>query len=372
MATKRDYYEVLGVSKSASDAEIKKAYRSLAKKYHPDVNKEEGAAEKFKEVQEAYDVLSDPQKKATYDQFGHAGMDGAGFGQGGFSGFGGSGFEDIFSSFFGGGMGGATRRTNNGPQKGQDRFMQMRISFMDAIFGKTEEITIDVEETCSECLGSGAKSKSDIGVCPTCHGTGQVVTQQRTPFGVFQTQTVCPDCQGTGKVIKNVCPKCKGKGYEKKRVKVEVKIPAGIQTGQQLRISGKGERGYNGGPNGDLYIEIMVSKHEYFIRDGRDISIFIPISTLDATLGCTIDVPTVYGEVELKIPAGTQHGQKFRLRGKGVKNPRTGQDGDQYVIVELQVPKSLSREETELYEKLRKIEKKQKKSVFEKFKEAFK
>ena len=371
---KRDYYEVLGISKSATEQEIKKAYRSLAKKYHPDVNKEPDAADKFKEVQEAYDVLSDAQKKATYDQFGHAGMDGAaGFGGADFSGFG--GFEDIFGSFFGGmgGMGGSGyRRQNTGPQKGQDRFMQMRIDFMDAIFGKSEEITIDVEETCSECLGSGAKTKSDVQVCPTCNGTGHVLSQQRTAFGVFQTQSVCPNCRGTGKIIKTPCPKCKGKGFEKKRIKVEVKIPAGIQTGQQLRISGKGERGVNGGPNGDLYIEILVNRHEYFIRDGKDISIYVPLSALDATLGCTIDVPTVYGDVELRIPAGTQHAQKFRLRGKGVKNARTGQDGDQYVIVELQIPKSLSKEETELYEKLRKIEKKQKKSVFERFKEAFK
>lgn len=374
MATQRDYYEVLGLQKGATDAEIKKAYRSLAKKYHPDINKAPDAAEKFKEVQEAYDVLNDPQKKAAYDQFGFAGMDGAGnagFG-GGFGGFG--GFDDIFSSFFGGGMGGSTSRRSNQPQKGQDRFMSMTIDFMDAIFGKTEVITLDMEETCSECLGSGAKSKDDIQVCPTCHGSGQVISQQRTPFGVFQSQSVCPDCHGSGKKIKTPCPKCKGKGYEKKRIKVEVRIPAGIQTGQQLRISGKGERGYNGGPNGDLYIEIRVRQHEYFIRDGKNISIYVPISSLDATLGCTIEVPTVYGDVELKIPAGTQHATKFRLRGKGVKSTagHGGTDGDQYVIVEIQIPKSLSREETEYYEKLRKLEKKQKKSVFDKFKEAFK
>ena len=369
MATQRDYYEILELSKGASEAEIKKAYRKLAKKFHPDVSKEKDAADKFKEVQEAYDVLSDPQKKSSYDQFGHAGMDGANFG-GGFSGFGASGFDDIFSSFFGG-MGGSTaRRNNTAPHQGENRFMQMRVSFMDAIYGKTEDITLDVDEQCTECLGSGAKSKSDIEVCPTCKGSGRVLSQQRTPFGVFQSESVCPTCRGSGKHIKTVCPKCHGNGYERKRITVEVKIPAGIQTGQQLRVSGKGERGTNGGPNGDLYIEILVTKHEHFIRDGKDISIYVPISALDATLGCKIDVPTVYGEVELKIPSGTQHNQKFRLRGKGVKSDRT--NGDQYVIVEIKIPKSISKDEQEMYQKLKEIEKTQKKSVFDRFKEAFK
>jgi len=364
----RDYYEVLGLTKDASDDEIKKAYRKLAKKYHPDVSKEKDAEAKFKEVQEAYSILSDPQQKASYDQFGHGGMNGAGFD--GFSGFGGSGFEDIFSSFFGGGMGGS-RRSSTGPRQGEHRFMQLRVSFMDAIFGKAEEITIDVDEQCNECLGSGAQSKSDIESCSTCNGRGRVMTQQRTPLGIFQSESVCPNCRGTGKHIKKVCPKCKGNGYERKRIKVEVKIPAGILTGQQLRIPNKGERGTNGGPNGDLYIEILVTKHEHFIRDGKDISIYIPISALDATLGCNIDVPTVYGEVELKIPSGTQHHQKFRLRGKGVKSER-GNAGDQYVIIEIQIPKSVSKEELDLYSKLRDMEKKQKKSVFDRFKEAFK
>ena len=215
MSEKRDYYEVLGISKGASDDEIKRAYRKMAKKYHPDINKEPGAEEKFKEVNEAYEVLSDPQKKATYDQFGHAGMDGmnGGFGGGGFSG----GFDDlnhIFGSFFGGGFGGGgSARRSNGPMKGQDRYMQMKISFEDAIFGKTETIAIDVDEQCSQCMGSGAHSKDDISVCPTCHGSGTVVTQQRTPFGVFQSQSPCPDCHGTGKKIRKKCSKCGGKGY---------------------------------------------------------------------------------------------------------------------------------------------------------------
>ena len=355
MADKRDYYEALGIGKEASDAEIKKAYRKLAKKYHTDVNKEADAEAKFKEVNEAYEVLSDPQKKATYDQYGHAGLDGAaGFGGGGFSGFG----------------GGAGRR-NDGPRKGNDRFMQMRVDFMDSIFGKTETVTIDYDEVCDECLGSGAKNKKDIQTCPKCNGTGHVMTQQRTSFGVFQSQSVCPDCGGTGKKILNKCPKCNGQGYEHKRSKIEVKIPAGISSGQQVRIPNKGERGINGGPNGDLYIEIIVTPHKQFVRHGNDIYVQVPISAIDATLGCEIDVPTVYGDVSLTIPAGTQHGQKFRMREKGVKpvNGR-GVQGNQIVEVAIEIPTRLSREEKELYEKLR--SKKSSESVFDKFKKAFK
>lgn len=375
MANKRDYYEVLGLQKGASDAEIKKAYRTLAKKYHPDMNKEADAEARFKEINEAYEVLSDPQKKASYDQFGHAGMEGAGFG-----GAGGAGFDDlndIFGSFFGGGFGGfgggQGQARRNGPRKGQDRFMQMKVEFMDAIFGKTETINLGVDEQCSECLGTGAHSKNDITVCPTCGGSGTVVTQQRTPFGVFQSQSVCPTCNGTGKTIKRKCSKCGGKGYEHKRVSVDVKIPAGIQSGQQLRVQGKGERGENGGPNGDLFIEVLVKKHDYFVRDGKNISISVPISSVDATLGCTVDVPTVYGDVELTIPAGTQGGTKFRLKDKGVKDMRGGSTGDQYVEVQVEVNKKLSKEEKELYKKLQDLQKKSgKETVFEKFKKAFK
>lgn len=367
---KRDYYEVLGVAKDASDQDIKKAYRKMAKKYHPDVNSDSKAEENFKEVNEAYEVLSDSQKRATYDQFGHAGMDGAqGFGGGqGFSDFG--GFEDIFGSFFGGGFGGGSRsRAQTGPQRGNDRFMQMRVDFMDAIFGKSEEVSIEVDETCSECLGSGAKSKDDIKTCETCHGSGRVVTQQRTMLGVMQTETVCPTCHGSGKTIKNKCPKCHGKGYEHKRVKLDIKIPAGIQSGQQIRISGKGERGENGGPNGDLYIEILIAPHKFFIRDGSDIRIHVPISSVDATLGTELDIPTVYGDVSLKVPAGTQNGTKFRLKGKGVKSTR-GHQGDQYVEVKIEIPKKLSKQEKELYTKLQKAGKSE--SPFEKFKKSFK
>jgi len=375
---KRDYYEVLGVAKGASEDEIKKSYRTLVKKYHPDVNKAPDAADKFKEVQEAYEVLSDPQKRATYDQFGFAGMDGSaqgGFGGGNpFEGFsGGGGFDDlndIFSSFFGGGSSGRRQASNN-PRQGEDRFMQMRVSFMDAIFGKQQTIDLDVDETCPDCMGSGARSHDDIRVCPTCHGTGQVVTQTRTPIGVIQRQSVCPSCHGTGKTVAHACARCGGKGYVSKHVEVDVKVPAGIQSGQQLRIPGKGERGANGGPHGDLYIEIVVSDHPYFVRQGSDIRITVPISALDATMGTSIDVPTVYGDVELKVPAGTQPNTQFRLRGKGVKDPRTGLMGDQYVQVEVQIPKTVTKDEKRYYELLQQMATTKRKSVFQRFKDDF-
>ncbi|NLC96096.1 MAG: molecular chaperone DnaJ [Erysipelotrichaceae bacterium] len=376
MAEKRDYYDVLGVSKGASEQEIKKAYRSLAKKYHPDVSKEKDAEAKFKEINEAYEVLSDTQKRATYDQFGHEGMDGSGFG--GFQSGSYDDLNDIFSSFFGGGFsqsgfggfGSSSRST--GPMKGQDRYMSMNISFMDAIFGKTETINLRVDEQCSHCKGSGAETPNDIETCPTCNGSGTVISQQRTAFGVFQTQGVCPDCNGTGKKIKNKCKVCGGKGYNNEKVSVDVKIPAGVSSGQQLRVAGKGERGSNGGPNGDLYIEVIVGKHEKFIREGKNIYIKIPISVIDATLGTTIDVPTVYGDVELKIPAGIQPNTQLRMKEKGVPDLRGGLKGDQIVEVELVVNKKLSKEEKELFQKLSNIEKKRKsKRPFEKIKKAF-
>ena len=364
---KRDYYEVLGVSKSATDAEIKKAYRKLAKQYHPDMNKADDAVEKFKEVQEAYEILSDPQKRAGYDQFGHSAQESP-FGQG-FGGFEGD-LGDIFSSFFGSGFGSSGRRQSNRPQKGQDRFMQMRIDFMEAIFGKNENITLTVDELCSQCLGSGAQSKDDIKVCETCRGTGQVTQAQQTPFGMFQQTAVCPTCRGSGKQITHVCSKCKGEGYERKRQSVEVKIPAGINTGQQLRVANKGERGINGGNNGDLYIEIVVSPHKYFQRLGKDIHIDVPISAVDATLGCQVDVPTVYGDVSLTIPAGTQFGTKLRLKGKGVPDLNSSNKGDQIVEVKIEIDKKLNKETKDLYEKLKTMTGKD--TVFNRFKNAFK
>lgn len=364
---KKDFYEVLGVSKNATDQEIKKAYRQLAKKYHPDVNKDPGSDAKFKEVQEAYDILSDKQKRSNYDQYGHAAFDqNAGFGgAGGFDDFG-----DIFSSFFGGGFGGQTRRANpNAPRQGQDRFMSMKIDFMEAVFGAEKTVTLNVDEVCHVCHGTGAYSSSDIHTCSRCNGTGQTVTEQRTPFGTFQSATTCPDCKGTGKTISRHCEECHGKGYTTKRVNVDLKIPAGISSGQQLRVSGKGERGSNGGSNGDLYVEINVTPHKYFTRDGNNIHIQVPLSIVDATLGADIEVPTVHGDVLLNIPSGTQPNTKFRMREKGVKDLRTGRMGDQYVEIKLEVPKKISREERELFEKLRD---KKGEGVFERFKNAFK
>ena len=379
MADKRDYYEVLGISKGASEDEIKKAYRKLAKQYHPDVNKAPDAEAKFKEINEAYEVLSDPQKKATYDQFGHAGMDG--FGQGGYSsGFGGMNMDDlgdIFSDFFGG-MGGfsgfnfggsSSSSRRSGPIKGDNRYMSMEIEFLDAVHGVDKMINLSVDKTCTYCDGSGAASRSDIETCPTCRGSGRVMRQSRTPFGVVQQQMVCPDCKGSGKRIKKICPHCGGRGYNAVKEQVEVTIPAGISSGQQVRLAGYGERGEYGGPNGDLYIEVRVRPHKYFTREGNNIHISVPISAVDATLGTTVDVPTAYGDVELSIPAGTQPGQRLRVKGYGIKDLRTKNVGDQYVEVQIDIPKKLTREEKELYEKLAN---RKKESVFEKFKKSFK
>ena len=378
MANKRDYYEVLGLSKGASEDDIKKAYRKLAKKYHPDINKAADAEEKFKEINEAYEVLSDPQKKATYDQFGHAGMDGF---QGGFgSGFGGMNMDDlgdIFSSFMGG-MGGfsgfdfggrSSSSRRNGPIKGDNRYMSMDIEFLDAVHGVDKLVNLTVDKMCTSCDGTGAASKSDIDTCPTCRGSGRVTRQSRTAFGIFQQQSICPDCKGTGKRIKKICPHCNGQGYNTTKEQVEVSIPAGINTGQQVRLQGYGERGENGGPNGDLYIEIRVKPHRYFTREGSNIHVSVPISSVDATLGTTVDVPTAYGDVELKIPAGTQPGQQLRLKGYGIKNLRTNNVGDQYVKVDIEIPKKLTKEEKDLYEKLAN---RKKESVFDRFKKNFK
>ena len=378
MADKRDYYEVLGLSKGASEDDIKKAYRKLAKQYHPDINKAPDAEAKFKEINEAYEVLSDSQKRATYDQFGFAGMDGANFGGSGFGGFGGMNMDDlgdIFSSFMGGmgsgfsgfNFGGRSSRRNS-PMKGENRYMSMDIEFLDAIHGVTKTVSINVDKKCEHCDGTGAENKSDIETCPTCHGSGVTMRQTRTPFGVIQQQGPCPDCNGTGKRIKKKCPHCGGTGYNNVKEKVEVNIPAGISSGQQVRIQGYGERGENGGPNGDLYIEIRVRPHKHFIREDNDIYIKVPITSVEATLGTKIDVPTPYGDVELTIPAGTQPNSRLRLKGYGVKDLRSNSKGDQYVEVEVSIPKKLSKEEKELYEKL--ADKKE--NIFDKFKKNFK
>ena len=355
MAEKRDYYEVLGVSKSATPDEIKKAYRKLAMKYHPDRNHEPGAEDKFKEINEAYEVLSDEKKRATYDQFGHAGMDGA-FGQGGgfsggFTDFGDLG--DIFGSFFGGGFGGGgSRRSSNQPRQGQDRYMQMRIDFMDSIFGKTETISLDVDETCKHCNGSGAESPSDVQTCPTCHGSGYVMSQQRTPFGVIPQQSVCPDCHGTGKIIKDKCPDCRGTGYISNRKKIKVSIPAGIDNGQSIRIRDKGEPGTNGGPRGDLLVEVNVARHPIFQRQDMNIYSTAPITYAQAALGGEVKLNTVDGEVLYEVKPGTQTDTRIRLKGKGVPSLRNKNvRGDHYVTLVVQVPTNLNEDAKEALRK---------------------
>jgi molecular chaperone DnaJ len=375
MANKRDFYEVLGISKSASNDEIKKAYRALAKKYHPDINKASDAEAKFKEIQEAYEVLSDEKKRQAYDQFGHAGVDpqanAGGFGGfGGFGGdFGGVDLGDIFNTFFGGGA--RTSQRSAGPRRGEDRFFQMKIDFMDAVNGKNTDLTLTMDVDCSHCHGTGGETHSDVQTCSRCGGSGTIIQQQAAMFGTIRTQTACPDCGGTGKTIRNRCHVCGGGGTEKKKVTVEVKIPAGIASGQQLRVSGKGFRGSSGGQNGDLYIEIIVADHPLFRRDGRDIHIEVPISFSDAALGCKIDVPTVYGDVELNVPEGIQSGQIMRLKSKGLKDIRGNGMGDQFVHIDVKTPNRLSKEEREYYQKLRDLESKSNNSIFEKFKRAF-
>ena len=356
---KKDYYETLGINKDASDDDIKKAYRTLAKKYHPDLNHEEGAQEKFKEVQEAYDVLSDPDKKANYDKYGTAdpqGQFGSGFGSGfgGFSGF--DDISDIFSSFFGGGM----RGSSNEPRKGQDIQKKMQVSLNDVIFGKKTKITIPAYDTCPTCHGLGAESHDDIKTCPKCGGRGTVTQVVNTIFGQTQTTRTCPDCQGKGKVIKKKCKACSGEGKIKVTKQVEVDIPVGISTGQQIRLSGFGGKGYNGGPNGDLYIVILVKEDPLFVRDGDDLRTEIILNFGEAALGSEKIIKSPYGSEKLTIPKGTQPGTIFRLKGKGVPNIRSHVKGDLYVKMSIQTPTNLTSRQEELLREFYQIDEKKK------------
>ncbi|MEA3430799.1 MAG: molecular chaperone DnaJ [Nanoarchaeota archaeon] len=351
----KDYYDTLGVGKDASKEEIKKAYKKLAKKYHPDINKEEGSSDKFKEINEAAAVLSDEQKRKQYDQFGSAdfqGFQGFDFSEmfgGGSSGggFGSFDFGDIFDQVFGG-----SRRRRGGASRGSDLRYDIEITLEEAAFGTTHNIVIPRFETCSKCEGTGAKSKSDIKTCTECNGSGYVKRTQRTPFGMFATTSSCPRCGGEGKVIKDLCEYCDGAGKVKKKKKIEVKIPAGVETGSRLRISGEGEAGEKGGPPGDLYIVIHVEEHDIFVRDGNDIYIEVSISYTQATLGDEIEVPTLKGDAKLKIPSGTQPGTVFRMRGKGIKSLRGFGTGDEKVRVQVNVPKKLNKKQKELIQKL--------------------
>ena len=383
MAEKRDYYEVLGVDKSASADEIKKAYRRLAKKYHPDLNpgdKAKAAEEKFKEASEAYEILSDSDKKARYDQFGHAGVDPQAGAYGGYGDFGGGfgGFEDIFSSFFGGGFGGGqTRRNPNAPQRGRDLKYAVDLTFEQACFGCEIELNVNRTERCESCSGSGAEKGTTASTCSVCHGTGQVTSVQRTAFGNFQSTRPCSSCGGTGKVITNPCKACRGEGTVRKSRKVKVKIPAGIDNDQIISVGGQADAGKNGGPAGDLLVVTRVKKHKIFTRQGYDIMCDFPITFVEATLGAEIKVPTIDGEVTYAVPEGTQTGTVFRLKGKGV--PRLhggGARGDQYVKIKVEIPKNLSEKQKDI---LRQFDDtvepnkyKERKSFFDKVKEFLK
>ena len=350
---KRDYYEVLGVSKTATDAEIKSAFRKLAKKYHPDVSKEENAAEKFKEAQEAYAVLSDPDKRKKYDQFGHSAFQNNGGGAGGFQGFDGFDFGDmgdIFDDILGGfGFSSNSRRSANGPRKGNDVLYRMTISFDEAVHGCEKDIDLDTVDNCPNCHGEGGFNSK---TCPECRGSGTITSEQRTMFGSFLSKTTCPECHGTGNIFEKKCPDCNGKGKIRKNKTITVTVPAGIDSGNRLRLTGKGEAGENGGRNGDLYLEFTVKDHDFYKRNEDDIYIDLPLTLTEAVLGCTKEVPTIYGNVELTIPSGTQSLDKLRLRGKGIENVNTKRKGDMYAVVKVIMPEKLTKEQKSLFESL--------------------
>ncbi len=350
---KRDYYEVLGVQKGASDDEIKKAYRKTAKKYHPDLHPDDKEAEeKFKECNEAYEVLSDPQKKARYDQFGFAGVDpNYGAGQGGYGG--GFGFDgdidlgDIFSSFFGGG-GGFGGRNPNAPQRGRDIQIALTLTFEEAAKGCKKTVDVPRVEDCSECHGTGAAKGSSPKTCPECGGRGVINVQSRTAFGIMNTQRTCPTCNGKGKVIDNPCHKCAGKGKVRRKNKIEVNIPAGIDNNQVVNMRGYGDSGLNGGPSGDLKIVINIKEHKYFDRDGFNVWYEKHVSFIEAILGAELQVPTLDGDVKYTMPAGTQPGEVFKLKGKGITRLNSIGRGDQFVKIVVDIPKELSSEQKQI------------------------
>lgn len=349
---KRDYYEVLGVTKTASQDEIKKAYRKLALKYHPDRNKGNAEAEqKFKEVGEAYGVLSDESKRQQYDQLGpdmfEQAQSGGGAGGNPFGGgFGGSGMEDIFDMFFGG-QGGRSGRTNAGPQRGADLRFDLEISFEEAAFGVEKEISLYRDEACDHCHGSGAEPGSKVETCPECHGSGYVRFTQNTMFGQMVNERPCSKCHGEGKIVSNPCKSCRGKGTVKKNKQLKVKIPAGVDNGSRLRVSGEGEAGLKGGPSGDLYVYLYVKPHKFFDRDGTTVLCEVPINIVQASLGAEVKVPTLDGAVTMKVPEGTQPGKVLRLKGKGIPSLRGGLRGDQLVRIKVVVPTKLSEKQKE-------------------------
>ncbi len=351
---KKDYYETLGVSKNATDEEIKRAFRVLAKKYHPDVNKEPGAAEKFKEIGEAYQVLSDKNKRAQYDQYGHAAFE-----NGGASNFdmGDIDLDDILSSIFGGGFSGFSsfsgfggrERGRSRARRGDDLLMRINLTFDEAVFGCKKDIKVNVTEECDECHGTGGFGET---TCTMCGGLGVVRDEQRTLFGIMQTQKTCPNCRGTGKTFKETCSTCRGEGRVKKNKTLTVTIPSGVDNGSQLRLSGKGGAGVNGGANGDIYLEFSVSDHKYFERQDDDIYLEVPVTITDAILGCKKEIPTLNGNGYIEIKPGTQNYTKLKLKGKGIKNESSRTTGDMYVVINVIIPTKLSRKQKELLSEL--------------------
>lgn len=350
---KRDYYEVLGVSKDASDADIKRAFRRLAKEYHPDLNKSADAEEKFKEIQEAYAVLSDENKRKQYDQFGHAAFQG-----GGASGFGGAGgfdfsgfdFSDIFDNMFGDGFGfSSSRGRRSSARPGDDKLMRINLSFEEAVYGTSKDIDLTYAEDCHDCNGMGGTGEE---TCSKCHGSGTITAQQSTLFGSFLTKTTCDKCEGTGKTYAKTCSTCHGKGKINVSKTISVNIPKGVDTGNRLRVPKKGGVGSKGAPNGDLYLEFVVRDHDFFVRDGNDIYLEVPLTITEAILGCKKEIPTLWGNIKLTIPSGTDTGDKQRARGKGVDNESTGRKGDMYFVMKVITPKKLSKEQKQLLEKL--------------------
>jgi molecular chaperone DnaJ len=364
MATKRDYYELLGVARTASEVDIKRAFRNQARKFHPDVNKDDGAEARFKEINEAYEVLSDQRKRAAYDRFGHSGQAGV------FEGFGDlGGFADVFETFFGGGRRGGYR----GPQRGTDLRYDMAITFEEAVFGSEKQIDIPVLQPCERCDGTGAEPGSSATTCPRCQGSGELRRVQQSVFGQFVSVVACERCQGEGTIVASPCSQCHGQGRERRSKTLTVKIPAGVDRGQQIRLAGEGEIGPKGGPPGDLYVVLDVKEHAFFRRDGYDIYYELPLTVAQAALGADVTIPTLEGDVELHVPPGTQFGRTFRLRGKGIPHLRSPERGSMRVVAEVQVPTKLNQRQRELFEQLSSElgEAHQEKGFFDKVKEAF-